>query len=144
VKTSFLVLYDDPGWRLAKVGDRGVELRELAEQGDDAVAAVAKALEDWGYDGAGVVLGLPSSMIYAAQIDCTALPRTQRRLAMLFRLEEKLPLDIERLTAEFLPPASGRTLGVAVETKRLGPILDALTAAGAEPLVACPTALLAL
>jgi hypothetical protein len=144
LKPRYLILHDDPGWRVAKVSDRGGELRELDEQGDDGIAAVAKALKDWGCDGTGVVLGLPSSMVYAAQIDSTSLPRTQRRLAMLFRLEEKLPLDIERLTVDFLPPASGRLLGVAVETKRLAAMLEALTSAGVEPLLACPTALLAL
>ena len=144
MKTSFLLLHSDPGWRVAKVTDQSVELRDVPEQGEAAISAVSSTLKDWGYGGAGVCLGVPSSMVFAAQIDSTSLPRTQRRSAMLFRLEEKLPLDIEGLTTDFLPPAAGRSLGVAVETNRLAAVLEALTAAGAEPVVACPTALLAL
>jgi len=83
-------------------------------------------------------------VVMVAQIDCLALPRRERASAMLYRLEEQLPVSIENLTADFLPPIGGRALGVAVQTDRVQELTVPLAEAGVEVAAICPTALLAL
>ena len=142
MKASFLVEFDTDRWRLARLSGGVAEAREVAG-GTNAAGAVKAALQDWGYRSGGVCLGVPSPMVLAAEIDCLGLPRHDRHTAMLYRLEEQLPLDIEGLTADFLPPVGGRTLGVTVRTDRMREILGPLGDTGVETAAICPTALLA-
>jgi len=161
-RPAFFVSVEDGRWTVARIADDAVETREITVAEADATEpsavpdptpqasgppfAVAAALGELGYDGRGVCLGLPSEMVYTGQVDCTGLPRRprrSRRTAMLYRLEDHLPLDAERLTADFLPPVGGRSLGLAVETEHVQAILDSLAAAGVETACVCATALLA-
>lgn len=145
MKPSFLVEFETDRWRIACFAAGVVELREVMAGADAAGAgAVKAALQQWGYRGGGVCLGLPSSLVLAAQIDCPSLPRRERASAMLYRLEEQLPLDIESLTADFLPPVGGRALGVAVRTDRVRELTGPLAEAGVDTAAICPTALLAV
>jgi len=112
--------------------------------GTDQADAIAKALATLDYEGEVIVLGLSSREVYAAEVGSESLPRKGRHAALLFRLEEHLPLDAERLTADFLPPVGGRTLGVAAETEPVRALLDHLAEAGVRVEAVCPTALLAL
>ena len=107
-----------------------------------AIDSVLAALAESG--ATAVCLGLPASWAFAAPIDAGGLPRGGRRTAMLYRLEEQLPLEAERMTADFLPVGGERALGVAVETDRVGEILDRLMAAGIDVPYVCATGLLAL
>ena len=140
-----------------RIADGEVELHEFTcptsglaagdtddDTGADRADAIHKALATLDYDGSGICLGLPSSQVQSAQVLCDGLPRKGRQAALLYRLEEHLPLDAESLTADFLPPEGGRTLGVAVETQGLRRLLDRLTEVGVEVEAVCPTALLAL
>ncbi len=140
-----------------RIADGEVELHEFTcptsgpaagdtddDTGADRADAIHKVLATVDYDGSGICLGLPSSQVQSAQVLCDGLPRKGRQAALLYRLEEHLPLDAESLTADFLPPEGGRTLGVAVETQGLRRLLDRLTEVGVEVEAVCPTALLAL
>jgi type II secretory pathway component PulL len=144
-----------PAWLLAletgravvvRAGADELALRTLEWSGDAAAltATVREALDELGYGGEAVALGLDSGRVYAAQVASDGLPRKGRREALAFRLEEHLPLDAEGLTADFLPAEGGRALGVAVETQGLRAILDALAERGVAVDAVCPTALLAL
>ena len=128
-------------------GDGIVRIREIPRSGEDAEAAAREALAQTiaELDGNGrrICLGLPGEMVLAAAVDLTNLPRRRRHAAMLYRLEEHLPLDIEALTAVFLPPAGGQALALAVQTEQLLTLLDGLRQAGIEVDAICPTALLA-
>ena len=64
-----------------------------------------------------------------------------RRQALLFALEEALPLDAEAIAADFLE-SGGHALGVAVEAERLEPIVRALEEAGLSPGAIVPSTLL--
>ncbi len=146
---KFLLALDSDRWRVVKTGTDHVELHEVAFDGREAAAdevleRLNCVLAEMTYQGEGICLGLPSQMVLAAQIDCGDLPRTRRSEAMLYRLEEQLPLEAEGLTAQFLPAQAARTLGLAVRTQQVGAILDRLSGAGIEVAAICPTALLAL
>ncbi len=156
MRSEFLLALEADAWHVVRIANDSVEIRAVARptlaDGDEpwrpvsaeAVAQVAAALTALGHKGQPVCLGLPSEMVLAGQVDCEGLPRKRRRQAMLFRLEEQLPLEAERLTADFLPPAAGRAMGLAVRTDRVRGILDLLGAAGIEISCICPTAMLAL
>ncbi|MBM4033130.1 MAG: hypothetical protein FJ291_15290 [Planctomycetes bacterium] len=168
----FLVAFDADGWHVARATGRAVEVCDVraeaspsppppSPQGREAPSpsplpwgegggvrvpaqAIAAQLRSWGYRGRGVCLGLPSDLVLAADVDAANLPRRSRRSALLYRLEEQLPVDAEALTADFLPQVNGRVLGVAAITGRVREAVEPLAEAGVEVAAVCPTALLAL
>lgn len=146
MKSAALLAYEIDRWCIAFVKDNTVEVRQVPiPQGEDhACSAVKTALNEMGFEGRGVCLGLPSRMVFWAEINCGDLPRKQRRSAMLFRLEELLPMDVETLTADFLPPVGGRTMGAAVQTDRVRGLIDALADQGFDVEAVAATSLLAL
>jgi hypothetical protein len=146
--TGVLLALDSDRCRLARLANGAVQVREFRpEGGQDGLSMldqIPAALAEWGCTGQGLCLGLPSDTVLAAQVDTGDLPRRDRDLAMLYRLEEQFPLAAEHLTADFLPPAGGRALGLAVQTQQVRAVIDRLTDAGVEVTAVCPTALLAL
>jgi len=135
-------------WSVARIDADQIEFTEVPFSGDaaaDEVAEqVASALDRCGYDGREVCLGLPTRMVLAAGLRCDDLPRRGRDEAMLYRLEEQLPLEAESLTAAFLPAEAGRTPGLAVRTEVVGRIIEKLSDVGILVGPICATSLLAL
>ncbi|MCX5682419.1 MAG: type II secretion system protein GspL [Planctomycetota bacterium] len=128
-------------------GDGVTLVREIPRASNDDAAAdqtLAQTLAELGAGSRGICLGLPGEMVLATAIDLDGLPRRRRHAAMLYRLEEHLPLDIETVTAVFLPPAGGKALALAVRTEPLRAIVKGLALAGIGVDAVCPTALLAL
>ena len=109
-----------------------------------ALGQAVEVLKEWNALGESVCLGLPSEMVFSAQVDTGGLPRKDRLAALTYRLEEQLPLEAERLTADFLPAVAGAALGVAIETAGAKAIVDRLMELGVEVTSICPTALLTL
>ncbi len=134
-------------WRLVRAAGAAAKVHEvpLGDPPDAARAAarVAEMLTQWGCDGQ-VTLGLPAGMVLSAGIDCGDLPRRDRRSAMIYRLEEKLPVEAERFTADFATAPSGRAFGVAAITEPVLAVIEQLTHAGVRVAAVCPTALLTL
>lgn len=133
----------------ARFLDGEVQVREFALPSEadgqaGPASAVKEALAALGHDGGGICLGVPSAHVMAAQVPTDDLPRKGRRSLLLYRLEEHLPMDAEEITADFLPAAGGRSLGIAIETAGVAPLIGALTEAGIEVEAISPTALLAL
>ena len=105
---------------------------------------LAAALRGHGYvPGRPALLALPSAMCLCAGIPTTDLPARHRGQAMLYRLEERLPVSAEDVAADFIP-AGPSALGVCVQRRVLQPLLDTLRAAGVNVRAVCPAALLAL
>jgi hypothetical protein len=145
MKTAeWLIACEPDAWHLARAADDGAEPRAVRRGGEDEAERLAAAAAEMGYDGRAVCLSLPSEMVFSAEIDTAGLPRRQRHRAMLYRLEEHLPLDAEDLTAGFIPAGAGRALGVAVRTRPVADLIETLTRAGLEVGSVRPTALLAL
>ncbi len=144
--SRFLVSFEGDRWRVARVSggrEESVEI-PLAAGADDVPDTVAGRLRQWGWSGGGVCLGLPSDWVLPALIDCADLPRKGRAEAMRYRLEEQLPLDAERLTADFMPASGSRVFGLAVDTSRVRGVLSQLSAQGISAAAISATALLAL
>jgi hypothetical protein len=144
----FVIITDRNRWHVARVAGPDVEIRPVAvNTGDDQGQPVQLAVDELkslGYRSQGICLALGSEMVLADQIDCNNIPRKDRSAAMVFRLEEQLPLAAEQFTANFLPPAGGRSLGLAVQTADVQAIVDQLTEAGVETASICPAAMLAM
>lgn len=136
MKPCALLAIDEKCWRLVHLKGQECLTRELPCDGNE-VSALKAALSEHRLERAAVCLGLPSAKTLLAGIECGNLPRKDRRTAMLYRLEEQLPLDVESLTVDFLPQAGGRALGIAVETSYVQGILRRLAEAGIEPHSAC-------
>jgi len=143
---DFLIGFDGAAWFIARPTDEGVDVHRIPIDADaapeDHTERVADELTRRGYRGGPVCLGLPSDMVLTATIETDNLPRSRPRTAMLYRLEEQLPLDAESLTADFFAPLAGRCLAVAVETERIERIVDALVDHGVDVAAICPTAML--
>jgi len=146
-RPAFMLALEPGRWRIAAAGDGEVELRDVVFDETEGPTSAADQLPDvlgeLGWRGSAICLALPSSMVLSARVEVDGLPRRQRDRAMLYRLEEQLPVEAEAMTACFCPPVGGRSMGAAVRTDVIRPIVDALSEAGIETAAICPTALLA-
>jgi len=145
---AFVIFAGQIGWRIgvASAGDATITDVPVADATSTSqiAAAVAKALATAGYRGEGALLALPSAWCLAATIATQDLPPSDRK-AMLFRLEEKLPLAAEGIVADFIAGADAATaLGVCTRVDRLAPLVNALESAGVVVQSIAPAALLAV
>jgi hypothetical protein len=143
----FIFFVSDTNWRLcALVG--GTPKYVDVSLAPDATAQhraekVSAALQSFGYAGEPAILAVPSSWCYAASIATDDLPKNDRK-AMVYRLEEKLPLAAESLIADFIlsdPPQ--RALGISISTDLLKDLVEGLEAVGVSIQCISPAALLA-
>lgn len=133
-----VIFVDDDAWQLGQSGSQGAIFVDIAP----TAAAAREAIESSSAQRR-VVLAVPSRWCLCASISTETLPRRGRRTAMLYRLEEKLPLAAEDVAADFLPH-EGSALGVAVATHRIAPIVESLEAQGIVVEHVCSAVLLAL
>lgn len=143
---SFILFADRARWHAAAVGADGdvkwLELTVDATAPPDEIAEhVSTALVGAGYRGGGVALLIESTSCLAASIATDDLSRHDRR-AMIYRLEEKLPLAAEEIVADFAL-GERRALGIAVHTEQLRPIIDALESRGVAVESLAPAAMCA-
>jgi len=147
VRPGFAILIGQGPWRLAIADEDQIEVCDLPAEGESldgkAAARIASRMKTRNYDGGPVVLAIPSTWALAASVSTENLPRRNRYHALLYRLEEQLPLPAEELVADFVEHGS-RALGVAVEIRRLRGILYELEAAGIVVQTILPAALLAM
>jgi type II secretion system protein L len=151
---AFAIFLEKDEMTVAAVGPDGAVRTEIvappAAEASGTVnpaPALRETLDHLGYKGGGVCLGVSSTETFVAPIDTGNLPRnpSERRQAMMFRLEEHLPIDAEQMVADFLPAsAGGIVLGVAVQSKPLANLIAQLAEVGVEVESLSPTPLLAL
>ena len=143
---SFFVALQEDRYVLVKLDPAGANSRSFARptEGSETFAQeFEKVLAEWGCGRQEACLGLPSEMVMAAPVDCSGISKKHRASAMLYRLEEQLPLEAERLTAGFLPVVGNRSLGLAVQTASVKAVVEELERAGVKIASICPTAILA-
>ncbi len=107
------------------------------------VSSLLAQLRAYGVMGQVALLAIPSSWCLSASISIQGLPRRHKHQAMLYRLEEHLPIPVEDLTGDFAVH-NGRALGVATRTDRLRILVEALEKAGIAVQSICPSSLLAI
>ena len=149
---AFTLFPGRQGWRLGVAeAPAVVKLSDVTIPTDGeprAIAgAAAAALKAQGYRGQGVMLAVESSMCLCASARTDGLPAKQRRRALTYRLEEKLPIAAEDVVADFIEGADGadtEALGVCVPRATLAPIVEALEESGVAVAAICPASLLVL
>src|SRR5271167_1962222 len=124
------ILFAGPGdWRIAQWSGEVVSWSDagFSSQSDPADIAekLPAALDRAGCRGGPIVFALASADCLAATIPTNALPRRDRRRAMEYRLEGKIPLAIEDVRADFVTH-NGRSLGVCVQTEKITAAMDVL------------------
>src|SRR4051812_10805064 len=110
---------------------------------DVRAAVLADAVRAAGLARSPVVLALRSHDCLCAPVDTRDLPNRQRGQAMLYRLEERLPVAAEELAADFADAGGESALGVGVEHRRLAPLVAAVQSAGLRVAAVSPAAMLA-
>lgn len=146
-KPNPLLLLTDTGWTIACVRGQSIDAQSFDAAdplSPEALDELTRRIEALGARGRPAVLGLPSSRVYADTVATDGLPKRGRHAGLLYRLEENLPLDAERLTAGFVPTTADAAFGVAVDTERTRTVIDALDARAIEIAHLRPTALLVL
>lgn len=111
--------------------------------GLDSVDAIVQALRDLGYAGQPLVLGLPAAWCLNATVSLEGLPRRNWRVPALYRLEEKLPIPAEELSADFAR-SFGDAFAVACRSEALRQWVEALADRGVTVDHIAPTVLLAI
>ena len=143
---SFVIFANDGAWKIG-VGGETPEVVDVPAGPDVSAAqiasAVAQILKTREYSGAGLTLAIASGWCLCASIDTQDLPKHDRHQAMIYRLEEKLPLSAEDMVADFIPVA-GQALGVAAQIRTLSPLVEALEAQGVAIHSVHPTTFMAV
>lgn len=149
IATGTFVIYSSgqDGWQVGTCGSERLQLDTVDLPQDTSIDEVAEQLATFlkqrGYVDQGVTLAIPSNWCLCAGVHTDGLPRKNAREAMIYRLEEKLPIAAEEAVTDFVP-GNGHSLGVCVQTDQLAPIVEALEQHGVRVDLICPTALLAL
>lgn len=129
---KLVIFAENDAWRVGVVTREGVSIASEAEF--DSLAASTDR---------DVLVALPSSQCLCGSIAMVDLPTRQRRQAMLYRFEEKLPLAAEDVVADFIA-SSHSALGVAIEKTALNTLMSRLATMGKRVAAVCPASLLAL
>jgi len=142
------VLFASPTeWRIGVFSDGSSTIRQIQAALDHSPEKIARAFaETLGAEGnrAGdLVVALAGDSCLSATIATEGLPRHGRGPAMLYRLEEKLPLAAEELAADFVVQ-NGCALGVCTRAQPLGEMLAALATRRIGVAAVTPKAILAL
>ncbi len=138
----------DALWRIGCVQGETAQIHEVPIRTDASPDTIAEtiyaALLELGHQRESVVLAIPSSMSLCASVRSAGLPARGRRSALMYRLEEHLPVSAEEVTADFAPAGDEMSLGVCVQNDSLAPLIESLAAKNIAIESISPTALLAL
>ena len=104
--------------------ERAVDANSLDVPAKTLAAEISAALDESGNPAGRATLVLPSSWCYLHEVHVPQ--RRPSRQALAYALEEFTPIEIERLTCDFLPAPGARRVGVAIETAPTRALLDSL------------------
>ena len=141
--STFVLFPGNQQWVIAIVSDGRCQIVQYDTPADTSTVAalIAKSLHKHGYRGEAVMLALPSRLCLCANVDEKGLRNRNRDAGLYFRLEERLPLALEEMVADFIP-GQDQSLGVAVAIDAVEPIILALEDQGIVISSVCPAALL--
>ena len=128
----FLLALEADRWQVVSLSEGATKVPFVDQQplSRETLDEVYQVLNNRGYRSQGLCLSLPSAIVLSASIECGDLPRKNRTEAMLYRLEEQLPISAENITAAFGPEVNGKTIGFAVATSEVEAIIKELSEVG--------------
>src|SRR6185369_3653064 len=140
--TAFVIFASDRAWKIASPSAFD-EIPIDPNAGPAQIAAqIAQQLRQRGYKSQGALLALPATWCLCASISTANLP-DRDHAAMTFRLEEKLPLAAENITADFIVHED-TALGVCALNEKIQPLVEALEKSGVTLQSISPAAILAM
>ncbi|TWT98403.1 type II secretion system protein GspL [Stieleria varia] len=142
-----LIVAREDGWMIA-AGENTQDLS--ADSTDDQIAqAAAELCRGQGLREARCVIALPSKSCFFAVVNLDDHAGTRDHNAMLYLLEDQLPIDAESIVADFGPalqqPDGGSqwaVSAVAISWRRWKTIVDAVESRGIHVMSLIPTAVL--
>jgi type II secretory pathway component PulL len=137
-RTRHVVFLQTDRCRIATVEGSSVRWTDCSSD----ASAIASALRATSYRGEPILLALGAMMCLPAPIPLEGIGPRDRK-AMLFRLEEQLPIAAEEFVADFVIH-DDRALGVAVRLDLLKSLVTALESEGVRVASVTPAAMLAL
>jgi type II secretory pathway component PulL len=140
MQSSMVIFLGPAQWRVGAPTADGPAAKPIA--GDDVAARIAATAEIVA-SGSGVLLALPAEWCLCARILLDPSdPETQPH-ALLYLLEEQLPLAAEDIAADFCL-GDGEAFGVAVQRSMVHDLVEQLELRGVCIQSICPASLLAL
>jgi type II secretory pathway component PulL len=141
-----IIFVSDDVWRIGVSGDQPAAFLETPRPEGTPVTEQVQALRQQ-LAGAGlvpgeVVLAIPSAWCLNAMVDCDGDARGDSK-ALLFALEEQLPIAAEDVVADFICH-EGKAFGVCASRLKLAPLVEALESQGWSVAAICPAPLLAM
>lgn len=140
---------NDTRWLIGRTTADGQAEREEVELPSGAnpeqiAETLHQALVNLDYSGEPVLLGLASDSVLVGTIEVGQGKHASDPQSLVYQLEEVLPLSAEEIVADFyLSKQGGTTLGVAVETARLAPLIAELATREVPVVSISPIGLLA-
>ena len=135
-----VIFPEQEAWRVGVIVDGRAKIVR-SDAAVDAPMAVKVARTLALVDARTVLIALPSADCLTTSIDTHGLPHRHRREAMLYRMEEGLPLPVEEVTADFVTH-NGRALGVCTQTVFVTGLIGAFEQAGCRVAAVVPAAML--
>jgi len=132
------------GWRLIHQKEQ-VETVDIAptDEMDRLAQTIIMALKTHGYNGQGLAIALATGQCLWARISIADLPSRNRRSAMLYRFEEKIPMPAEEVAVDFIE-AGDWAFGACTRVKLVAPLVESLRDAGIQVTLIAPSTLLVL
>ncbi len=143
MNTTCVIFHDHQGWRVGTTEEGEVKLTVLEVPVGAGPETAAVAVTGLFPGRIRAVIALASDACLAADVSVESLPRRDRQDAMLYRLEEQLPVAAEDVVADFIRRPDG-ALGVCCERAPLVEVVRAFEQAGVAIVAVVPAALLAL
>ena len=146
IPISYILFLHGDTWQIARVDAGRVSFFDMLPPDANSTVAqiatkVAQQMQHIGYQGQPTMLAVASKDCYAARIDISDLPGNDRK-AMVYRLEENLPIPAESFVADFVMHPKKHALGVAVVENTISPVVHALESSGIAIESIVPAALL--
>ena len=141
--THAVIFLDDGPWRIVLTNTADSDVIKIDDDGssEQRVDKVYECLQQAGCHNRPVILALPSTWCAAGVVSLDDLPRKDRREAMAYRLEEKLPVAAENFSADFVYHKN-EALGICAIHDKIKPIVDVFESQGASILTITPAAIL--
>lgn len=144
------VLIEADAWVMGWMADGHPSIERVAPADTDET--LEHAIEEWAERNAPVlsassqgpvVLGIDGADCFSASMPTAGVPARRREAVLRFRLEAKLPEDIEQLTVRMIGLRSDRVLAIAVQSSVWRQAQERLALLGIKAKHVVPTALLA-
>ncbi|MFC1759880.1 hypothetical protein ACFL2H_14125, partial [Planctomycetota bacterium] len=141
-KTQWAILRTEDSYTICKVSHGHVERFEVESNGEeDICGSIASKLDEIGYRGDPVLIGLDSFDCLAASFPHEGRAMLRDRMALKYALEDQLPLSADDIVADFVTFKES-ALGIVTERSPIESLVEGLGEHGIDVSAVVPTTML--